>query len=98
MRDRGSMVVVVLCTGLAWTAVMTAVLVPFSVGLVERERARVAADAAALAGVAGDRPAAEAVAVANGAVVVHWERDGDDVVVTVEVGGRRATARATDAP
>jgi hypothetical protein len=58
-------------------------------------RARSAADAAALAGVVGDRPAASALAAANGATLVAWARDGPDVVVTVRVGSVTATARAT---
>jgi hypothetical protein len=58
-------------------------------------RARAAADAAALAGVVGDRPASSALAAANGATLVAWSRDGPDVVVTVRVGSVTATARAT---
>jgi hypothetical protein len=58
-------------------------------------RARAAADAAALAGVEGGRPAATRLATANGATLVAWARDGVDVVVTVRVGRAAATARAT---
>jgi hypothetical protein len=58
-------------------------------------RARSAADAAALAGVDGGRRAAAHLAVANGGVLVAWQGDGDDVVVTVRVGRAVATARAT---
>jgi hypothetical protein len=58
-------------------------------------RARSAADAAALAGVEGGRVAAARLAAANGAALVAWQGDGDDVVVTVRVGRATATARAT---
>ncbi len=58
-------------------------------------RARAAADAAALAGVVGDRPASATLAAANGAILVGWAREGPDVVVTVRVGSATATARAT---
>lgn len=57
--------------------------------------ARTAADAAALAAVHGGRPAAAALAEANGATLVRVTHEGADVVVVVELGGRRATARAT---
>jgi hypothetical protein len=58
-------------------------------------RARAAADAAALAGVTGGRPASLRLAAANGATLVAWARDGRDVVVTVRVGPATATAGAT---
>jgi len=58
-------------------------------------RARSAADAAALAGVEGGRPAAAALAAANGGVLVAWRGDGGAVEVTVRIGRASATARAT---
>ena len=82
----------------AMMVVFVSVAVPVAAGLRDRERAVSAADAAALAGVVGGRDAAERLAAANGALLVGWERDGRDVLVTVVVGGRSATARATDAP
>lgn len=64
------------------------------VAVTERARARTAADAAALAGATGGRPAAERVASDNGATLAEFvERDGV-VEVTVRVGDRRATSRA----
>ena len=63
--------------------------------VVDAGRARSAADAAALAGVAGGRAASIALATGNGATIVSWQRLGDDVVVTVRVGDATATARAT---
>lgn len=63
--------------------------------VVDAARARSAADAAALAGIRGGRPAADALAGRNGAALTSWQQVGDDVVVTVRVGGATATARAT---
>jgi len=63
--------------------------------VVDAGRARSAADAAALAGVAGGRAASIALATGNGATIVSWQRLGDDVVVTVRVGDATATARGT---
>jgi hypothetical protein len=57
-----------------------------------------AADAAALAGVVGGRPAAERLAAANGASLVAFTTDGLTAQATVRVGEAQATARATRAP
>ena len=59
-----------------------------------RTRAQTAADAAALAGAAEGRPAAEAMAVANGAVLDGFSTDGVEVNVVVHIGGVHATAHA----
>lgn len=66
--------------------------------LVDQARAHTAADAAALAGAMGGSAAAAAVAVADGATLVSFAREGGDVVVVVRVGRSRAGARATDGP
>jgi Flp pilus assembly protein TadG len=66
--------------------------------MAQRERAQTAADAAALAGVTGGRSASADLAVANGATLVSFERDGSTVTVIVRVGDVRARARATDGP
>jgi len=63
-----------------------------------RARARTAADAAALAGAADGRDAAETLAEANGARLLSFEADGDEVEVAVELAGTRATARARREP
>ena len=98
MRDRGSMLVFVMLVGVALTAAVTLALMPVLVSMVDRARAQNAADAAALAGVAGGEAAASAIAAANDATLVAWSRSGYEVTVTVRVGERQATARATNAP
>ena len=98
MRDRGSMLVLVMLVGVAMTAAVTLALMPVLTGLIDRQRAQSAADAAALAGVIGGQGSSAVVAAANEASLVAWSRAGDEVTVTVVVGGQRATARATDAP
>ena len=84
--------------GVGLTAAVLMAAVPFGRGLVDHERARTAADAAALAGVTGGREAAARIAAVNGGVLVAWTRDGHEVSVTVLVEGQRATARATNGP
>ena len=98
MRDRGSMLVFVMLVGVALTAAVTLALMPVLVSVVDRARAQNAADAAALAGVARGEAAASAIAAANDATLVAWSRSGYEVTVTVRVGERQATARATNAP
>ncbi|MFZ8997066.1 MAG: hypothetical protein ACO225_10190 [Ilumatobacteraceae bacterium] len=106
MRDRGSMAVMV---GLAMMALTVPVLVgsvAFVGALGAEGRARLAADAAALAGVSAGREAAAALARDNGGRLVDWKVDAREVgvvvgvvvEVVVEVDGTRATARATDLP
>jgi hypothetical protein len=63
---------------------------------VDDARARTAADAAALAGAAEGRAAAADLARANGGRLVRFEVRGADVLVTVEVGGASARARARE--
>ncbi len=60
----------------------------------ERSLAQNAADAAALAGALADEAEARAIAQENGAVLVSYREGAGVVEVTVEVGDRRATARA----
>jgi len=98
VRDRGSMLLLVMFVGVALTAAVTMALVPVLTALNERQQARSAADAAALAGVTGGRSAAAWFAAANDAHLLSWVEHGDEVVVTVRVGGQVATARATDGP
>lgn len=78
-------VVLVLALGRLATAVLDAAA------------AQSAADAAALAGATGGASAAARIAAANGATLVSFSVSGEDVIVTVDVDGRRASARATAA-
>ena len=70
----------------------------FGQRLVDRGRAQIAADAAALAATSGGRPAAARLAAGNGAVLTSYIEAGGAVTVVVQVDGQRATARATDGP
>ena len=97
-RDRGSVLVLVVCVTVAFTAAVGAGLAALARDLVDASRARAAADAAALAAVDGGRAAAARLAGANGATLVSWAENGDDVVVEVRVGDALARARATDGP
>ncbi len=98
MRDRGSMVLLTVMVGVALTAATLLALIPVASGLIAHERAQNAADAAALAGVTGGQSASGAIAARNHAELVSWSQEGDEVTVTVRVGARQATARATDRP
>ncbi len=69
-------------------------LVPAVEALTARARASTAADAAALAGAAEGEAAARRLAAANGAELVEFRREGDEVVVRVRVGAVEAEARA----
>ena len=66
--------------------------------IVARSRVRAAADAAALAGVGGGPDAAARLAQANGATLVSFRREGNDVTVVVSLAGQQAVATATDEP
>jgi len=59
-----------------------------------RASVQAAADASALAGAADGEGAASEVAAANGARILGYTQDGDDVHVTVERRGATASARA----
>lgn len=62
--------------------------------VVERAECQDAADAAALAGVAEGRTAADRLATANDAVVTSFDADGNVVELWVECGDVRAVASA----
>ncbi len=66
--------------------------------VVDRARARTAADAAALAGVSGGRSAAEAAAQADGGRLVHFVSADGATEVEVRVADEMATARARPGP
>lgn len=92
------MAIVVLFVALAVSSAALAALVPWLDGLADAERARNAADAAALAGVIGGRTAAVSLAADHGAVLVAFVEQGDSVTVTVSYDDATAVARATDGP
>jgi Flp pilus assembly protein TadG len=91
--DRGQAVAVV---AVMFVVLLVAVLLLAEVGraVVDRARARTAADAAALAGVRDGVDAARALADDNGGRLTRFVRSGDEVEVTVQVGDRHAVARA----
>jgi hypothetical protein len=92
-RERGQVLPLVALL-LVFCLAIAAAIVHLSTTVVARSRATTAADAAALAGAAGGRGAAEAVARANDADLLRFERSGDVVVVEVRRDGHRVTARA----
>lgn len=97
-RDRGQATVLLLACVTVLVVVMVAVA-HFGGRVMVRERAQAAADAAALAGVVGGRPAAARLAARNGGNLVSFRSpDSLTVEVTVRVGDAVATARATRAP
>lgn len=98
MRDRGSMLILVMFVTVAMTAMVTIALVPVLGDLIDRQQARSAADAAALAGVIGGVNASSTLAAENGGVLMSWSSSGRRVTVQVRVGDQVATARATDEP
>lgn len=98
MHDRGSATILTVLVALALTFAIATSLVRFVTGLIDRQHAQSAADAAALAGVGGGQAAAAGLAAANGAALVGWSVDGHQVTVRVQVGDHVAVARATDEP
>ena len=79
---------------LALALLVAASLGPVGRVLGDRTQARTAADAAALAGAAEGEDAADRLADANGAELLGFSRDGDEVVVEVRVGDVMAWASA----
>jgi hypothetical protein len=92
------MMILVVFVAVAVTATVTIALMPVLGDLIDRQEARSAADAAALAGVTGGVGAATTLAAANGGVLVGWSSSGRQVSVQVRVGDQVVTARATDEP
>ncbi|MEZ5246804.1 MAG: pilus assembly protein TadG-related protein [Acidimicrobiales bacterium] len=92
-RDRGQALPLLL-VALAVALIAVAVVARFGSITDEAARARTAADAAALAGVAEGRTAARQLAEANGGVLVDYVDEGSTVEVVVRVGTAAARARA----
>ncbi len=95
--DRGQAIVLVLAVVVV-AVVFTVAIGRFNSRLIDSQQARLAADAAALAGVVGGRDAAEQLAIANEGVLTAFLMVGDEVFVEVRVGDESASARATRAP
>jgi len=89
---------VLLLAVIALVVVLMAATAQFAGRLLTREQAQIAADAAALAGTSGGRPAAAELAGANGAELLSFVVDGGVVHVVVQVDEATASARATRAP
>jgi hypothetical protein len=93
-RSDTGQVTPLLAAGVMLTAMLLVALGPMGRAVTDRAQARTAADAAALAGAAVDRDAAEALAQANRGQLLRYEEHGDEVLVEVEVGGITAFSRA----
>ncbi len=94
------MAIVVLVAAVVIGAALMSALGAIGSTLRDRARAQAAADAAALASLDGGRPAAVALASANGAALLSWASGPGigEVTVVVRVDDVTATARATDVP
>jgi hypothetical protein len=96
-RGRGDAGQVGIALALVVTAAATLMILATSAlgrTVVDRTRARTAADAAALAGVTGGEPAARQLAEANGGVLEAFTSAGVAVEAQVRVGTARASSRA----
>lgn len=100
LRDRGQASVLVVIVSTALCASLSAAVVGFGGQLIDRTRAQTAADAAALAALAGGSGAAQALAQRHGATLIEFVRGPSvgQVTVIVRIGDVTATAAATDAP
>jgi len=95
-RDRGQvlpLIVVVLALALGLVVVVGRV----GAAAADRARAQTAADAAALAGVEGGRPAATRIAAEHGGELVAFDLRDGVVAVEVRLGVASAAARAARA-
>ncbi len=100
MRDRGQASVLVVIVATVLCASLAGAMVDFGGRLIDRTRAQTAADAAALASLAGGSGAAQALAQRHGATLVEFTLGPGPGKVTVVLRVRdvTATAAATDAP
>ena len=104
-RDPGQAAVLLVIVVVALTAMMSSGLAELGVIVRDRGRAEAAADAAALAGLAGGQDgggaaAAARIAAANGSTLVSFTvgPGSSEVTVVVRVGRETARARASDEP
>lgn len=96
-RDRGQ-AVLLMAVVVVFAALVAVGTARAGVVVLDRQRAQTAADAAALAGLDGGRAAAAALAARNGATLVSFVADGNEVTVVVRRGDTQARARASDGP
>ena len=92
-RERAAVTILVAVFMLLAALLMVRV-VELGAAAASRARAQTAADAAALAGVVEGREGADEIARRNGATLVAWVEEADQVQVTVRVDDAEATARA----
>ncbi len=99
-RDRGQASVLLVIVATVLSASLSVAMAGFGGRLIDRTRAQTAADAAALASLAGGSGAAQALAQRHGATLVEFTRGPGmgQVTVMVRIGDVTATAAATDAP
>lgn len=90
----GGQAAVLLVGIVALVVVLLLALVPLARAVSVKTQARTAADAAALAGAAEGERAAREMAEANGAVMVAWRAEGDEIWVEVRIGAAHAVAKA----
>lgn len=93
MNERGQ-VVPMLAAMIVFAGLSMIGLAHLGGGAVDRAQARRAADAAALAGAAEGRPAADRLASANDADITRYRTSDDDTEVVVRLGDAHAIARA----
>ena len=91
--ERGAVTVLV-AAAVVIVALLVLHVTQLSVAAADRARAQTAADAAALGGVVDGEGAAADLAIANGAALVGFLDDGDQVEVRVTYNDAVATARA----
>jgi uncharacterized membrane protein len=91
MRGSATPLLVVL---VVLTGIMVVEIGRLGQAAVSRAQAQTAADAAALAGAAEGRPAAEEVAAVNRGRLLEYRQAEDETRVVVEVGAARASSRA----
>jgi hypothetical protein len=98
--DRGQAAITMLMLAAVVFVALSSATVVLGGQVIDRTRARTAADAAALAGLEGGRRAAASLAQRHGAELVSFVPGPGEhhVTVVVQVGDRTARARATDGP
>lgn len=98
--DSGGAGLLTMAATAALTGALLLALGDLGAVVVDRTRARTAADGAALAGLEGGRSEAARIARLHGAELVSWHEDiaSSQVTVVVSVDGVAATARASNAP